>query len=95
MKIFKKLNLRDYCRIDLRVDSLGNVYVLEVNSMASLGIGGSLVKSAKTAGYDFSNIINRIFDVAVLRCLNMSNPYHATPIVGTPSKINSDLVQVL
>ena len=71
LRIFEKLNLRDYCRIDLRLDSLGNLYVLEVNSMASLGIGGSLVKSGKTAGYNFTSLINHIFDVSVLRCLRL------------------------
>ncbi len=71
LKIFEKLNIRDYCRIDLRIDSLGNIYILEVNSMASLGIGGSLVLSGKTAGYSFDVLINRIFDVAVLRCLGL------------------------
>lgn len=91
LKIFEKLNLRDYCRIDLRLDSLGNLYVLEVNSMASLGIGGSLAKSAKTAGYNFNNIINRIFDVAVLRCLNMQTPSGITQIVSEQSKSPSEL----
>ena len=90
LKVFKKLNLRDYCRIDLRVDSLGNVYVLEVNSMASLGIGGSLVKSAKTAGYNFNSIINRIFDVAVLRCLNVTTT-ETRSILDTSVKIFPNL----
>ena len=73
-----------------RLDSLGNLYVLEVNSMASLGSGSSLVKSAKIAGYNFNNIINRIFDVAVMRCMNMSTPSGIT-YVDEQSKIQSDI----
>jgi D-alanine-D-alanine ligase len=91
LKIFEKLNLRDYCRIDLRLDSLGNLYVLEVNSMASFATGGSLEKSAKTAGYDFNNMINRIFDVAVLRCLNMPTPSGITQVANEQSNIHSEL----
>ncbi len=71
VKIVEKLNIQDYCRIDFRLDSLGNPDVLEVNSMASLSPTGSLVKSAKIAGYNYENIINRIFDISVLRCLGM------------------------
>ena len=81
LKIFEKLNIHDYCRIDLRLDSLGNLYVLEVNSMASIGVGGSLVKSAKTAGYNFNNLINRILDVSVLRCLNLPSSSGITQVV--------------
>jgi len=69
LKIFEKLNIRDYCRVDLRIDSLGNIYILEVNSIPSLGVEGSLVLSAKTAGYSYDSFVNRIFDVATLRCL--------------------------
>lgn len=90
LRIFEKLNLHDYCRIDLRLDSLGNLYVLEVNSMASLGSGSSLVKSAKTAGFNFNNIINRIFDIAVMRCLNMSIPSGIT-YVNEQSKNQSNI----
>ena len=93
LKIFEKLNLRDYCRIDLRLDSLGNLYVLEANSMASLGVGGSLVTSAKTAGYSFNNTINRIFDVAVMRCLNMSTPSGITQIIDTQPNIPTESVK--
>jgi len=42
--------------------------VLEVNSMAALGAGASFVLAAKTAGYDFSQLVNRILDVAYRRC---------------------------
>jgi D-alanine-D-alanine ligase len=95
LKIFEKLNLRDYCRIDLRLDSLGNLYVLEVNSMASLEMNSSLVKSGKTAGYSFPNLINHIFDIAVLRCLGFSSSSGITQIGNKISQndANSHLVE--
>lgn len=93
LKIFEKLNMHDYCRVDLRMDAQENLHVLEVNSMASLGIGGSFAKSAKVAGYSFDNAINRIFDVAVLRCLNMSAPPGITQVKDKPSVSEESFLQ--
>ena len=64
---FRKLGLNDFCRVDLRMDKDGNVYILELNSMASLGMTGSYVHAAKTVGYTFDSLINKILDTAALR----------------------------
>lgn len=65
--VFFSLDLRDFARVDLRMDSDGNIYVLEINSMASLGPTGSYVHSAGVAGYDYSQLVNRMLDVASVR----------------------------
>lgn len=65
--VFSSLDLRDFARVDLRMDTDGNIYVLEINSMASLGLTGSYVYSAAVAGYDFSQLANKILDVAAVR----------------------------
>ncbi|MFC1492776.1 M20/M25/M40 family metallo-hydrolase [candidate division KSB1 bacterium] len=64
---FSALNLNDFARIDLRMDNEDNLYLLEINSMASLGATGSYVNSAKVAGYSFDALVNRMLDVAVER----------------------------
>ena len=64
---FRTLGIYDFCRVDFRMDDKGNLYILELNSMASLGSTGSYVMAAKTAGYTFENLINRMLDVAVER----------------------------
>lgn len=61
---FRACHLKDFARADIRVDADDNPYVLEINSMASLGITGSYVLAAQTAGYDFAAMINRIVDEA-------------------------------
>jgi D-alanine-D-alanine ligase len=38
-KAFHKLGVNDYTRVDVRMDQNGNFYILELNSMASLGKG--------------------------------------------------------
>jgi len=64
---FRTLGIYDFCRVDYRMDEQGNLYILELNSMASLGATGSYVTSAKAAGYSFESLINRMLDVAVER----------------------------
>jgi D-alanine-D-alanine ligase len=64
---FRALELRDFARVDIRMDAADNIYLLEVNSMASLGRGGSYVYAAGVAGYDFCALVNRMLDVASVR----------------------------
>lgn len=64
IRTFRACHCRDYSRVDFRVDRQGNPYVLEINSMASLGGGGSYVLAAKTAGYRFDELVCRIVDLA-------------------------------
>jgi D-alanine-D-alanine ligase len=60
---FRACCCRDFARVDIRIDA-GVPYVLEINSMAALGSGASFVLAAKAAGYGFSQLVNRILDVA-------------------------------
>lgn len=64
---FQALELRDFARVDIRLDENNNIYLLEINSMASLGQTGSYVAAAKVAGYDFDALVNKILDVASVR----------------------------
>lgn len=67
LKVFKVLGLRDFARVDIRLDEEGNAYVLEVNSMASLGGNGSYVTASSKCGYTFETLVNRMLDVAANR----------------------------
>ncbi len=64
---FYTLGICDFARIDFRMDSNGRVYVLELNSMASLGQTGSYLHAAKVAGYSYETLVNRMLDVAAVR----------------------------
>lgn len=64
---YARLGLNDFTRVDLRMDAAGRMYVLELNSLASLGATGSLYRAARAAGYDYDSLINRILDAAALR----------------------------
>ena len=67
IEAYQSLNLRDFSRVDMRLDEHDNIYLLEINSMASLGETGSYVYAAQAAGYDYSSLVNKMLDVASVR----------------------------
>jgi len=71
---FKALNLRDFARVDIRLDENDNIYLLEINSMASLGESGSYPTAARVAGYDFEALVNKMLDVASVRYFTNTIP---------------------
>ncbi len=78
MESYRKLGLNDFCRADIRMDASGNPYILELNSMASLGLSGSYVHAAKAAGYTYESLINKILEVAAFRYFGESHLQTAT-----------------
>ena len=85
---FLSLGLNDYSRVDFRMDKDGNLYILELNSMASLGIGGSLFYAGQTAGYTYDSLINKILDVAIMRYFGSSqNTSQSEPDITQPLRV--------
>jgi D-alanine-D-alanine ligase len=64
---FKALGCFDSARVDFRLDSEGNPYILEVNTMASLGPGGSFVFAADKVGIHYDALTNRLIEIASSR----------------------------
>jgi len=89
VKAFKKLGLNDFTRVDLRMGSGGDVYILELNSMASLGQTGSYYVSAKTAGYTYDSLINKILDVAAVRYFGESYLHHEQAADAGPQPLRA------
>lgn len=89
---FRACHCGDYARVDIRIDPHGNPFVLEINSMASLGSGGSFVLAAKTAGYTLNALVNRILQIAHVRCFGVPAQEHsAARPVRNPIAIGSSL----
>jgi D-alanine-D-alanine ligase len=63
----KLMDVRDYARVDFRVEN--NIpYVLEVNPNPCINPDGTgFLRSAAENGYDYSDIVNRIIDSAIKR----------------------------
>jgi D-alanine-D-alanine ligase len=72
--VFRACHGKDYARVDIRIDSSGQPFVLEINSMASLGEGGSFVRAALQAGYSFASLVSRIVDIAHERYFGVPAP---------------------
>jgi D-alanine-D-alanine ligase len=87
-KAFSALGCYDYSRVDLRLDKDNNPYILEINSMASLGMGGSYVFAASKVGLDYDALVNRLVDVARQR-------YFGTPLVDDSKRSSGDKAQTI
>ncbi len=59
-KICKTLNLKDFARIDYRVDKNKEIYFLEVNTIPGMTELSLLPMAAKKIGIDFNKLINII-----------------------------------
>ena len=73
IQTFNVLGLSDCARIDMRLDDAGHLYVLEANSLPSLGEHGSYLVGAAHAGLDFTQFVNRLVDVATARYFGVPN----------------------
>lgn len=60
---FRLCQCKDYARVDIRISPSGDPFVLEINSMASLGAGGTFVLAAKATGYTFESLTSRLLDI--------------------------------
>jgi D-alanine-D-alanine ligase len=68
---YKAVNCRDFGRCDLRMDSEGNVYVLEINPLPGISsdpeVNHTFPKTAQYHGFTYTEIINEILRTALRR----------------------------
>ena len=64
---FHALRLRDYARIDLRVDAAGAAYVIEVNPNCYLERNSEFAMAAGAAGQTYEDVVARIVELAAAR----------------------------
>ncbi len=73
-RAFSALGCYDCARVDMRLDDEGNLYILEVNSLPSLGEHGSYLIGAAHVGLDFAAVINRLVEEASARYFGTREP---------------------
>ena len=61
---FSILECSGYARIDIRVDKMGEIYVLEVNPNPDLSVDAGFFRAAKMQGYTYSDILEIILKSA-------------------------------
>ena len=64
-RIYRKLMLTGYARLDLRMDKSGDVYVLEANPNAAITHDDELALAAKKAGYKYEKLIDRVLQLGL------------------------------
>ncbi len=67
LKLFERLEARDYCRFDWRLDSRGVPKLLEVNPNPGWCWDGHLAKMANIAGFSYSDMLKAILEAAERR----------------------------
>lgn len=67
LKLFERLECRDYCRFDWRLDAEGNPKLLEVNPNPGWCWDGHIAKMAKIAGMSYGEMLGAFLRAAELR----------------------------
>jgi D-alanine-D-alanine ligase len=71
VECYRLFMLRDYARVDVRVDARGRVYVLEVNANPCLSPDAGFAAAVERAGMKYSEMVGELLDFLVKR----SNAY--------------------
>ncbi|MGA1982492.1 MAG: D-alanine--D-alanine ligase [Acidobacteriaceae bacterium] len=67
IKAYRAVKLRDYGRIDMRISSKGEVYVIEANPNPWLSSGQEFAMAAKKSGLSYTQMIGEIVELAMAR----------------------------
>lgn len=71
IRTWKVLRIKDWCRLDLRLDEFGEPNVLEVNPLPGIlprpEDNSCLPKAARAAGYTYNRLIQRVVEIACQR----------------------------
>lgn len=66
-EVFEIFGLRDYARIDMRMDEKGNLYVIDVNPNPDLSLDAGFSRALKVRGISYEDGIKRILQFALKR----------------------------
>lgn len=86
-KAFSALGCYDCARVDMRLDKSGNIYILEVNSLPSLGEGGSYVAAAAYKGMDYDKLVARLIEITSARYFGAPPPPSLEMEKDAPQKL--------
>src|SRR5271156_7117885 len=67
VKAYRAVQLRDYGRIDMRLSSKGQIYVIEANPNPWLSSGQEFAMAAKKSGLSYTQMVGEIVDHAMAR----------------------------
>ncbi len=66
-KCFRLFMMRDYARVDVRVDARGRIYVLEINANPCLSPDAGFIAAAQRTGMKYAELIGKFLDFMAQR----------------------------
>ena len=66
-KVYKLFGCRDYARVDMRIDSNGKIYVLEVNPNPDISLQSGFVRALRVKGISYGEFIGCLIERALQR----------------------------
>ena len=79
LRLFERLDCRDYARFDFRADATGTIKLLEVNPNPGWCWDGKLALMAGLAGWSYAELLRRILDAAQERIRASVPPAEPSP----------------
>lgn len=67
LKASRAIGCRDYARVDMRMDSLGRIYVIEVNPNPDISPESGFSKALKAAGLSYEAFVEKVIGFALKR----------------------------
>ena len=67
LRSYQLMEIRDYARVDIRLDASNSPFVLEVNPNPDISCDAGFARSARTAGMTFDDMIVKIVETALER----------------------------
>jgi D-alanine-D-alanine ligase len=67
LRAYQALGCRDWCRMEMRLDADGTLYVLELNPIAGIDASYWFAQSAEVAGETYQEFVNEILNHALAR----------------------------
>ncbi len=64
-RVYRALNLSGYARLDLRLNSAGEVHVLEANPNPNLSFGEDFAESAEQGGIEYEELLQKIITLGL------------------------------
>lgn len=71
-RAFDVLGLRDYGRVDVRLDAAGVPYVIDVNPNCDLSVDGGFARAARRAGLGYTELVWEVLRGAIRRSADQS-----------------------
>ncbi|MBX3191503.1 MAG: D-alanine--D-alanine ligase [Labilithrix sp.] len=69
-RAFDAVGMRDYGRVDMRLDASGRPFVIDVNPNCDLSTGGGFMKAAARAGMSYTDAVGVVLRGALTRAID-------------------------